>query len=187
MNIKRKNLIIRECDLCDYRTPQKDKLLSHMYSKHLYIRPFKCNLCKFDTTLKNDLNSHLKNVHGPTKLTCQKCNKILSSNNGLKFHMIYFHDGIKCEICNQKFWSEISIKNHIAIEHLNQKGTFLCEHCPMKFDLEMQLMRHKGRHHIEKHKCHFEGCEKIFGNMKNRNNHYKRVHLKIELKVRIRL
>lgn len=172
-----------KCDLCGHGTYSKNHVIIHMNSKHLQIRPFKCSMCKFEVFAKGDLTRHIKNVHGPTKIKCQTCDQVFKNPHTLKNHIARSHVGIPCAICNQKFQSIIFLKNHIAAEHLNGKGIFKCEFCPKTYDLEIQLMRHKKNVHVEKHKCHFEGCNKVYGNGSQRNTHYKIAHLKIKPKV----
>lgn len=79
-----------------------------------------------------------------------------------------------CEICDQKFWSVMKLKIHIAIEHLNQEGTLPSEfNDAKKYNLE-------SKNHFEIFKCQFEGCDKTYETQHKRNKHYKELHLKIE-------
>lgn len=40
-----------KCDLCNYKTSQKQQITSHMNSKHLKIKPFKCSICVENTEM----------------------------------------------------------------------------------------------------------------------------------------
>lgn len=172
------------CDLCNYETSLKISLTTHMNSRHLRIRPFKCNFCEYGAFAKSRLRNHVNIIHGQIKeIKCSKCGKVYKTRSGLKSHVMNVHDGIICAFCNRKFWSVLQVKNHIAIEHLNEKGTILCPLCPKKFNIDIQLIEHQKRVHKEKLKCQFKGCQKIFGSKYSRTIHFRRIHLRIKQKV----
>lgn len=184
LGLKRKKIFC--CDLCEYKIPRKYSLKNHMTSKHLKVRPFKCNQCNFDTVYKRELDIHRESNHEPkkpSKFKCLECQNEFKAAKGLKYHMKAFHEGIDCEICDRKFINDFSLKKHIAIDHLRDKGSFQCDLCPKKFVLKIQLTVHRSQSHQERVKCKFESCDKDFSSKRSMENHYKTIHLKIKLHV----
>lgn len=178
LGIKHKKSL--ECDLCGFKAIAKCKLVPHMNSQHLKVRPYKCHICDYDDIEKRLLNQHIKLFHGPNgpvKYKCPKCEKAMCSSTALRQHIIAIHDGIQCKICDRSFKNEESLQIHHAVDHLKDKESFQCDLCPKKFILKVQLGRHKNSHH-KIIKCKFENCKEVFATQKFMDLHYRRIHQK---------
>lgn len=94
----------------------------------------------------------------------------------LKSHVISVHDGISCVLCDKSFKSTELLKKHVAVDHLNDKGTFKCDLCSAKFILSIQLTRHKYYAHSEKVTCQYQGCRQLFNTKSSMMKHFKSIH-----------
>lgn len=78
---------------------------------------------------------------------CKECNKFLKRAS-YEGHKSYVHKRIKphlCQTCGYRAITASILRQHIQAVHVGY--TFLCDECPMKFNLLKRLRRHKKYKH----------------------------------------
>lgn len=135
-NRRRKTVKTWFCDLCPITCKEKNRLITHMESKHLMKRPFKCNVCghlcsnvwnlRIHAVIHQDVTEckicnkkvthivrHMKGVHLSEKVLCKICGKAMNKN-GLSKHIKSIHNKISkkilCDQCNEFFPSQNELK-----------------------------------------------------------------------------
>ena len=93
----------------------------------------KCNICERAFATKKKLKKHNQETH-PSKIECQKCDKVFMKN---------------CEL-------EVHIKNqHTKVEE------YTCDMCDKTFVLKWRLVKHQENHNDPtRRKCHYFNNEK---------------------------
>ena len=101
------------CDLCNFSTGRKDRLVHHRNSIHLGIR-YPCNLCGFTTPRKDRLKQHVQSIHEKIRYPCTVCNYQAVRKDKLREHTLIVHDGFtyKCDLCTEEFTRPDKLKNH---------------------------------------------------------------------------
>ena len=49
-----------QCDICDYRCPQMNRMNMHFKSVHEGKKSFTCDICEYTCSRKCDMNRHVK-------------------------------------------------------------------------------------------------------------------------------
>ena len=114
---------------------------------------------------------------------CDVCSKILGSRDSLNYHKRIHGQKIspwrkeyECSICDIKFKSKSSFKDHKRAKHSNDND-LQCEFCLKKFANRRNLIRHRRIHTGEKpYGCDF--CEEKFRYKQPAENHMKNCHSK---------
>jgi uncharacterized Zn-finger protein len=179
----RKNLLC--CDLCEYKHREKTVLKSHMFTKHLNLRPFKCKLCEKCYADIKSLKDHKKLKHGPNgplKFECNICGIKIASKFGLRSHK-KTHIDFQCDSCDRIFKTQLKLKIHLKLDHLIEVEEFECNLCSKKFVTKKRMLVHKKNNHNKTVKCKLEGCEQVFKMKYLMIQHYKKIHLDIDEKV----
>ena len=52
-----------ECNLCQYSTNKRSKILLHYNISHTNVKHFKCSLCQYSSKWKSGLQNHYKSAH----------------------------------------------------------------------------------------------------------------------------
>nr|CAD7575370.1 unnamed protein product [Timema californicum] len=83
----------------------------------------------------------------------------------------------RCELCDDSFWQEVTLKKHVA-QHVNDKP-FLCVECNISFPHMSSYNKHLTFHAPKpKHKYKCEFCEKILQTKYNHERHIMFKHSK---------
>ena len=128
--------------------------------------------CECGSTFKN--NSHLsrhvmrKHRKHEYKMECDICGQRFLLNYDLKRHMTK-HSNVRnynCEKCQQKFKTEISMKNHVKNVHKTDKmmrKKFLCVHCDRSYFHSRHLDYHRRKHNgDQRYRCEICAPVKTF-------------------------
>ena len=134
-----------KCSHCKFSAPSEEALKFHKFrhqdtegrvqkrkdTMHKYYPKIKCSKCDFKAS-SGEIKRHLE-THNPTQNTCNICERILPTKNGLQRHMRSQHRDkeFKCNICN----------------YTAKNSSLLCLH-------------KKGVHGTEYHEC--DMCDKKF-------------------------
>lgn len=123
-----------ECHICNKKFSQATTLRNHLFTHS--DKPFKCHLCPAQVKLvpndyeKNSntlllqlatcasLKTHL-NTHGGD-YQCSFCGSTFFQYSNLKTHEYRVHgktDLVDCEHCEEKFSSQIQLKDHVKTNH----------------------------------------------------------------------
>jgi hypothetical protein len=175
------------CDKCDFTTPLKSILLSHIRQKHDIDKHKRCPCCNFKTPQKQKLHIHI-DVHHPEydekKLFCDKCAKSFIYELSLKQHVnfrckfsVYEQDQKKkvfnCEHCHMKFTKKHNLQSHVVTVH-EKSCEFACHHCGKKWATSNLLRCHIKKTHTEHVNC--EICNKKISNPFELKRHKVFVH-----------
>lgn len=116
--------------------------------------------------------------HRPkTSITCDICQKVLSTFNSLRAHMVNMHipnvrKRFECPVCKLSLANPGTLKQHLVL-HEKSKA-FVCPYCGRGFNQLYNLKQHQNHHTgVKPYKCNL--CEKAFGRKSNLVSHT-RVH-----------
>ena len=114
---------IFSCSICGQGFPNTFNLRRHKYSKHgeNFVGQIRCQVldCEFSTNNKHQMARHNTMSHSNKGIKCLVCGYRLSSESGLRKHMLAIH-GFECEKCGKMFPVEDMLKKHIALLHKDQ-------------------------------------------------------------------
>lgn len=162
LNVRKKpTLIIRkpisssyDCDLCEFTTDKKNKILSHI-RHHASSMRHKCKTCSELFTTRMNLHNHSMKRHGrgvigsveysKSSSECTICHRLFSEER-LKFHK-KLHDSpsFTCDKCAKRFRSQSALEKHFANNHLSDKK-FTCTTCGKSFKKLTILKQHEDIH-----------------------------------------
>lgn len=112
-------------------------------------RPFACNLCEMKFISLDRLRRHELTHTDRFKCSRDGCTRAFSSHQGLKHHILTFHDRVlNCDICNKFFQSPRLVKEH----------------------------RIKKHSELPSHPCTFNGCYSVFTDETQLETHVKDEH-----------
>lgn len=156
------NTQLMSCEKVRVQRSKKSKLVEDKQSV--------CDEC--GATFKNNshLRRHIQRKHRKDshKLECDVCGSKFLLNYDLKRHMIKHSSNrdFSCNHCEQKFKTELSLRNHIKVLHnQNEKlsRTYLCKFCNRSYFHQRHLDYHMRKHTGDtRYKC--DSClpEKLF-------------------------
>ena len=124
--------------------------------------PFKCSYCEKKFETKRELVHHKYNHQSNSKYSCQVCNKVFTSHEGLSRHSRVHQRGkkpVKCKLCKQSFSMKLDLEEHHRDCHLEQKA-FRCKVCGAEFSWEENLQKHQRMHMVDNYKCQY--CDRVF-------------------------
>lgn len=128
-----------QCDLCDFSSLHKSKLLSHIRF-HVSSNRHKCIYCEetfasVEKLHKHSLKAHQKGVYGSVE---------------------YSKMSFECETCQKTFSAE-RIGTHLELHRMEK---LKCDHCLRTFRTKLAIERHMRTHEERKYAC--QTCGKSF-------------------------
>jgi len=168
----------QELQVLEFESKQKPSKTEEKIKKDPKTGKFQCTICKKLLSTKSTLLTHLE-YHKKPKINCKKCGKILknekfqsihicasdcefcgqkfANSKYLKVHLRRYHENdlkfslFKCNLCRFKFSSEVNLKKHKIVKHLNvKKVEFCCDFDGKKFKNRELLKGHMKTHCMEK-------------------------------------
>lgn len=159
------------CPHCGKSFPSSTRFHKHV-ALHQTIKLCKCTFpgCnksyKRPTHLTRHLATHV--VNRPFKCTADGCDKSFISKQKLDRHTKSIHQGMKCDICGQRFRKRAKLERHKAThEKRRSEAKMSCPDCGVE-------IRMKSRHRCAKHKC--KDCEEEFVRFADLVAHRKATH-----------
>ncbi len=128
-----------QCSQCDLAFMAKHGLHMHEGTCHLPKR-FGCQCCDFTAVLCFKLKLHV-HTHLAKKLQCEVCGQSVSTREALQAHTLLHldHSWRKCQFCDRKFASSLSLMTH----EIGQHGEgYHCTSCSKVFTSPAQCSRH---------------------------------------------
>ena len=170
--LRLQNVLVEECDQCEYKTTRFQAMHKHKREKHSGIKQ-RCTDCEYSHFYPNRVKMHYNTVHmgikrgrGLEKLKCRRESCEFSGTTNcleLESHSFFF-----CEQCQLTFERSDSLKFHI--NKIHEGLVFKCEHCvtystARKDTLERHILyRHSDEESKQNRKprfCQEEGCTYI--------------------------
>ncbi|XP_054740951.1 transcription factor grauzone-like [Anastrepha obliqua] len=135
---------------CGKKLLNRGVLVDHI---HVHINPkyFKCQHCEKVLCDRSGLEMHLQYFHGSRERTyhCTICSKGFFSRKVLTRHcLIHAPDeqkNVKCEQCDKAFCNQYSMKQHLALVHLNLYAK-ICDICGKALNGNEAFRRHQEEH-----------------------------------------
>ncbi|XP_065086799.1 transcription factor grauzone-like [Ochlerotatus camptorhynchus] len=167
------------CKVCNKKYKNKDTLDMHMLDMHSNEdqRPFKCDHCPQSFARKNALVLHMESHQ---KFECSQCDKLLSSKQALKTHVVNMHSdkdrSMVCDTCGQEFRSKQCFERHVN-EHMGIVQRFQCGICQRWLKGERNFQNHINFIHDQKgqvFKC--DVCQQDYPNLRALQSHKRAVH-----------
>ena len=158
------NQPLYQCNQCGKGFDEKNCLVSHIKHNHTTEKLFQCDKCAKNFKTVGLLNSHVKGMHEEQEnATCKECNKVFKNSKSLRDHFRNMHSGADrirtkyvCDDCGKSFLQKNNFQNH-ALIHLSEEE---------KEKLKIN--------------CQFPGCDYSTLIKENLDNHFKRVHEKVQ-------
>lgn len=125
----------------------------HLFSKHGLSHRV-CDICaaiiKCPWNTIHNLESHKNSVHFQKyrKFPCEKCGKVFTAKESLKFHYEVQHLDIKryqCETCGYKTNAKNRLENHVKSVHT--KEPFYCKYCEFVCHSDKTMRTHVTKIH----------------------------------------
>jgi uncharacterized Zn-finger protein len=170
--------------------------------------------CKICQTFQTNLNRHDQRIHQKIRpYACDYCGKDFYSKprvvQHMEIHQKYREKKFSCLTCNQKFLTEVNLKNHTKKRHLmigvvfceicgqgqqspamyrihrlrhGQERNFLCQQCPYTGKTGSDLKDHVLRAHPEPNNiftCNH--CDKEFNTSRKLRRHIRNQHTRKEI------
>lgn len=142
-----------QCDLCDFQSKSKNKLIRHfvIHRKKLRNTKHSCEYCKETFNRRVYLREHQRQIH----------NIIPDNSSNKKF---------VCDLCGKGFSTITLMKSHVKIIH-NTERVLQCSYCPLKFKTKMYLERHESDVHLKIYRYPCPYCGKFFKRKHQLKNH----------------
>lgn len=99
------------CDLCYRSFNLKYRLMYHLKTFHLKLRPFECKTCNHKSFNRRDFKCHMM-THGP-KIECEICHSVVSN---IAAHLKKIHEKVECPIC-KKTCPKAYLSYHLKQNH----------------------------------------------------------------------
>lgn len=152
------------CDKCEKVYNRKDRLASHMRSKHNQNPTVKhiyhnCDMCDKTFTRLPDMNRHKSVIHLQQKSEHQKTVdvKVMAAKAKKSSDTSLF----KCLQCEKQFSTRYNLKMHVQVLHDKVKD-FKCLSCPKTFGLKVILDKHVQAVHLKKDPSSMYQCTKCY-------------------------
>ncbi|XP_054737683.1 transcription factor grauzone-like [Anastrepha obliqua] len=135
---------------CGKKLLNRGVLVDHI-NVHNNPEYFKCQHCAKVLCDRNGLEKHLQYFHGSRERTyhCTICSKSFFSSKVLARHcLIHAPDeqkNIKCTQCDKAFSNKYSMKQHLALVHLNLYAK-ICDICGKALNGNEAFRRHQEEH-----------------------------------------
>ena len=161
------------CLECNYVTPVKVRLTSHIQRTHR--KEFACDKCEKKFGYAKDLQKHQENIHSGSYFFCDQCSKVYKNKQIFDSHLKTHESGYikpiyNCELCFKSLTTKYSLAVHMKTVHLGQKKVYLCQICGKKFSQRSSYKQHCNAHNgIKPYKCDI--CDKAFVYHKSLKEH----------------
>ena len=203
LHMKRYNILIIKCDLCEVKCSSKFNLTRHMIEQHdtTYYHTFEmgtqepsylCEECEASFKYKRNLLIHVQTIHkGEEQFTCQICKQEIRTKRKLTRHLqeqhevFSFEDVIKsketekyfCELCELQFTRKENLERHM-ISHASSSSCdkYTCDECGKQFTSKFNLSRHQAIHTGSEKNFQCEICQKSFTRKGHLARHVQGVH-----------
>lgn len=119
------------CDLCEFKTFERNAMRTHMQHNHL-PKCVKCSHCDYTTINNHRLKNHMKNMHENLisekfeRIKCpyKECTVLLKRKFNLDAHIKRVHEGqldFSCDFpgCDKLFFTKTEKKKHFDANHGN--------------------------------------------------------------------
>ena len=161
------------CDECDYKTWRSGEYKIHKSTHQNLEKKHTCKQCGYKTWSMKYLKSHIKR-HEIGSVTCNLCQKVLSSMNTLHTHKQRIHlnhnsEEHFCTLCPKSYKLKSTLTNHISWVHGNKELN--CSICYKKFKSKLSLNRHAKLHKEVTAEFKCEYCGKSFINRTKLSRH----------------
>ena len=110
--------------------------------------PHNCKICSEGFKLEELLKLHLNLIHHITaSFACFLCNLAFNNTSGIKAHIKYVHEILKCTHCQKQFANKFVLLTHMKCKHNKLIDEFKCEACNRYFAKSEFLERHLSVDH----------------------------------------
>lgn len=133
---------------------------------------FPCTSCEKVLNSKTKLKAHEARHHGP-KQPCEVCGLMVGTGKLYSEHL-KCHKSIKCTVegCNKQFTSQHVYRNHMKLEHSDQKEV-PCPTCNVMYPSMFRLKKHISRQHGKQLSCEVPDCGFSTARREKIKKHYK--------------
>lgn len=173
-------MITFQCPLCDENYSSIQELSTHSVQHALKTVRCRQSRCKKDFTTEAAINVHLFSHH-KFRHICKQCDKILSSKNALRQHIICVHSTetpFICNTCNKAFKTLSRLQTHKYVHNVEKK--FVCSYCGYSTKSGGDLNVHTRIHTSERpYKCNYVNCGREFKTSSHLSEHIRR-HMQIK-------
>ena len=141
-----------QCESCDFVSEKLSSAQKHAKSVHEdeNYRPLKCRHCDFTCAGPMvQFRRHLE-VHSTDRsLTCDICQKVLTTRNSLRRHKQCYHEDLTCvcDICGHTTKHPEWLKRHMKTKHGGKESKVKCPHCDYHARDKNSLEVHIDRKH----------------------------------------
>ena len=148
------------CNLCDFKTNNREDFLSHVQSVHKG-KQFQCPSCPIQFTNEPNLNRHVEAAHKGGMFKCSECDYQAKRKTIVDEHFQVVHEGIKfqCPKCEYQANGKQQLLYHISKFHESSVKneaikSSLCPHCGHQASSNANLHSHiKAIHEGVKYPC----------------------------------
>ena len=165
--VKKKSLLLIQCQLCSFQTKQMKIFEKHQIKEHetvfhknkddssLVNGVYKCSICIYNSIKKECTIKHIQATHCKKQpYKCLECPYESTKRNVLTQHVDAVHKQIKqyqCDHCPYKGTLKKYLKKHIDTIHL-KLYPYSCQWCSYKASQSGNLKSHILHHHKYKTK-----------------------------------
>ena len=194
--------VIYRCNLCEYKSGWRSHLAAHKAQNHTStMNKSNCEICDYRTNNKNSMKFHQQSKHGNEKFNCERCVKSYTNQASLRRHVKLHHsfesemkfgwlgkkmnipeaaENVQCNICFKMFLGEEKMKVHKRKLH---QGLVNCNICiNVVFKSRTAFLQHKRSIHdkirFKCNDCKYEATQK--GDLKRHQIRMHQRHLNME-------
>ncbi|CAC5369482.1 KRAB [Mytilus coruscus] len=147
------------CQQCDFICAHRHRLLRHVRSVHLQLKPALCESCGKSFTTEQHMKEHIRRYHTNDyyELQCDYCSFQCGVKNQLQTHVWHQHNMkmagdcrqyYQCDRCPYQTPLKCKFNNHMN-GHNNIRN-YVCDQCDAKFVTSSTLRTHKQWKHSSK-------------------------------------
>ena len=184
------------CDKCSFQTEDLERFIDHV-SKRM-VHELVCLICSRKFIQKSHLKKHYKKEHKKEKkINCNSCLfKAISQEelqtHKFKLHISNIYSCITCDLkCEKSEYFVKHLHSHKSLEGIRtaqkiskkenndtllEGGLLKCKDCDYEAERNVNMKRHKIKHHSDKFKC--KECEYNGTHQKDLMRHHLKIHSK---------